>query len=126
MGSGHFLVSLVDWMADRVLTAIEDAADIIDWAGKQPYKSPLVGRIATIRSRIEKRAKEHSWPLPERQLDDRNIVRRMILKRCVYGVDLNPMAVELSQCLALAAHFHGRRAALIPRPSPALRQLAIR
>jgi hypothetical protein len=32
MGSGHFLVSLVDWMADRVLAAIEDAAELASWA----------------------------------------------------------------------------------------------
>lgn len=94
MGSGHFLVSLVDWMADRVLTAIEEAAETVDWA---EYESPLIARIASIRSRIEKRAKEHKWPLPEHQLDERNIVRRMVLKRCVYGVDLNPMAVELAK-----------------------------
>lgn len=73
MGSGHFLVSLVDWMADRVLAAIEAAAEMIDWAEKTPYESPLIKRIAAIRSRIEKRAKEHNWPLPERQLDERNI-----------------------------------------------------
>lgn len=97
MGSGHFLVSLVDWMADRVLAAIEDAGEIAAWARGPAYESPLIKRIAAIRIRIEKRAKEHNWPLPERQLDERNIIRRMILKRCVYGVDLNPMAVELAK-----------------------------
>lgn len=103
MGSGHFLVSLVDWMADRVLAAMEQAAETADWAGKQKYESPLLARIAEIRSRIEARAKKHKWPLPEKQLDDRNIVRRMILKRCIYGVDLNPMAVELAK-VALWLH----------------------
>jgi len=97
MGSGHFLVSLVDWMADRALAAIDHAPEIVDWAGETPYESPLIKRIAAIRTRIEKRAKERGWPLPERQLDERNIIRRMILKRCVYGVDLNPMAVELAK-----------------------------
>lgn len=103
MGSGHFLVSLVDWMADRVLAAIEQAAETADWNGKQRYESPLVARIASIRKRIEARAKEHRWPMAEGQLDDRNIVRRMILKRCIYGVDLNPMAVELAK-VALWLH----------------------
>jgi hypothetical protein len=97
MGSGHFLVSLVDWMADRVLAAIDDATEAADWGGKRPYESPLIKRVETIRTRIQKRAKEHGWPLPERQLDERHIIRRMILKRCVYGVDLNPMAVELAK-----------------------------
>ena len=31
------------------------------------------------------------------RLDDRHIVKRMVLKRCIYGVDKNPMAVELAK-----------------------------
>ena len=30
-------------------------------------------------------------------LSDRAIIRRMVLKRCIYGVDLNPLAVELAK-----------------------------
>ena len=37
------------------------------------------------------------------QLDDRHIVRRMVLKRCVYGVDKHMMAVELTK-VALWLH----------------------
>ena len=33
--------------------------------GQDAYVSPLDRRIATIRSRIEKRAKEHNWPVPD-------------------------------------------------------------
>ena len=36
-------------------------------------------------------------------VDDRAIVRRMVLKRCVFGVDKNPMAVELAK-VALWLH----------------------
>jgi type II restriction/modification system DNA methylase subunit YeeA len=36
-------------------------------------------------------------------LDDRHIVRRTILKRCIYGVDKSPMAVELAK-VALWLH----------------------
>ena len=36
-------------------------------------------------------------PIDAGQLDDRHIIRRMVLKRCVYGVDKNPMAVELAK-----------------------------
>ena len=42
-------------------------------------------------------ADERGWTIDAAQLDDRHIVRRMILKRCVYGVDKNPMAVELAK-----------------------------
>jgi hypothetical protein len=100
MGSGHFLVSLVDWLADRVLDAMAEAAAAAGFAG---YVSPLASRIEAIRARILKEAKTHRWPIAETQLDDRQIVRRMVLKRVVYGVDKNPMAVELAK-VALWLH----------------------
>src|SRR5439155_2038329 len=31
------------------------------------------------------------------RLTDINLLKRHVLKRCIYGVDLNPMAVELSK-----------------------------
>lgn len=93
MGSGHFLVSLVDWLSDKVLTAIGDAERIAGDA----YASPLVGNIAALREAILANARAHGWPIVEGQLEDRHIVRRMVLKRCVHGVDLNRMAVELAK-----------------------------
>jgi len=99
MGSGHFLVSLVDWLSDKVLKATADA----EIEAGDGYTSPLVGRIATLRADILARATEHGWPIVAEQLDDPHIVRRMVLKRCIYGVDLNPMAVELAK-VALWLH----------------------
>ena len=99
MGSGHFLVSLVDWLSDKVLTAIGEAENLADG----DYTSPLVELIAALREGIVANAREHGWPIVEEQLDDRHIVRRMVLKRCVHGVDLNPMAVELAK-VALWLH----------------------
>ncbi len=93
MGSGHFLVSLVDWLSDKVLTAIGDAEVV---AGDS-YTSPLVQNISSLREAILANAREHGWPIVEDQLEDRHIVRRMVLKRCVHGVDLNRMAVELAK-----------------------------
>jgi hypothetical protein len=93
MGSGHFLVSLVDWLSDKVLTAIGDAEV---FAGES-YASPLVQNIASLREAILANAREHGWPIVADQLEDRHIVRRMVLKRCVHGVDLNRMAVELAK-----------------------------
>ena len=92
MGSGHFLVSLVDYLADRVITAMAEAE-----AAEDGYVSPLTDRINTIRSRIERNAAERGWTIDAEQLDDRHMVRRMVLKRCIYGVDKNPMAVELAK-----------------------------
>ncbi len=100
MGSGHFLVSLVDTLADHVLDAMAEAAAL---AGDLAYASPLANKIEDIRRTILKNARSANWTIDEAQLDDRHIVRRMVLKRCVYGVDKNPMAVELAK-VALWLH----------------------
>ena len=102
MGSGHFLVSLVDFMADQVIIAMAEAE--LDAPGEWgDYISPLGERIDTIRNTILTNADERDWTIDEEQLDDRHIIRRMVLKRCIYGVDKNPMAVELAK-VALWLH----------------------
>jgi hypothetical protein len=100
MGSGHFLVSLVDTLADHVLDAMAEAAAL--GVGLH-YTSPLADKIEDIRVTILRNARAANWTIDEEQLDDRHIVRRMVLKRCVYGVDKNPMAVELAK-VALWLH----------------------
>lgn len=94
MGSGHFLVSLVDFLADQVISAMAEAEVMVDW---DDYVSPLSERIATIRNTILANADLNNWTVDVDQLDDRHIIRRMVLKRCVFGVDKNPMAVELAK-----------------------------
>ncbi len=108
MGSGHFLVSLVDYLADQVLEAMSHGAESVleqpwAWEAANLWVSPLIARIADIRDRILASAKEHDWTVAPEQLDDRHIVRRMILKRVIHGVDKNPMAVELAK-VALWLH----------------------
>lgn len=107
MGSGHFLVALVDDLADRVLEAVTAAQLLVaeqPWAAHlsegenpRPWQSPVVARIAHIRRTILQQAREHHWAVTPAQLDDRHIVRRMVLKRSLFGVDKNPMAVELAK-----------------------------
>ena len=94
MGSGHFLVSLVDYLADQVIAAMAEAEAIVAWGD---YISPLGERIEAIRNTILGNAEERGWTVDPAQLDDRHIIRRMVLKRCVYGVDKNLMAVELAK-----------------------------
>ena len=98
MRSGHFLVNLVDYLADRMMMALADAE-----ASEKDYSSPLTERIDTMRKTIINNAEERDWTLNVEHLDDRHIVRRMVLKRCIYGVDKNPMAVELAK-VALWLH----------------------
>lgn len=100
MGSGHFLVSLVDYLSDQVIAAMAEAEAAVTWGD---YVSPLSDRIDTIRHTILANAEERNWTIDPEQLDDRHIIRRMVLKRCVYGVDKNPMAVELAK-VALWLH----------------------
>ena len=67
MGSGHFLVALVDWLADRILEAAQDGAEKVNACGfaahlveaGRPWTSPIVARVADIRRRILTAAREH-------------------------------------------------------------------
>ena len=96
MGSGHFLVTAVDYLSDDIAGLVEYAPVYPEWLDGE-YESPLVGRIASIRDDILLRAEESNWILDEAQLTDQAIIRRMVLKRCIYGVDKNPLTVELAK-----------------------------
>ena len=96
MGSGHFLVSAVDFLSDYIAHLVEDVPAIPEWLDEE-YASPLVERIAAIRDDIVKRANESRWIMDESLLTDQAIIRRMVLKRCIYGVDKNPLTVELAK-----------------------------
>ena len=96
MGSGHFLVTAVDFLSDYVADLIEYVPDVPAWRDAG-YVSPLVKRVAAIRKEILQRAREADWVMDESQLTDQAIIRRMVLKRCIYGVDKNPLTVELAK-----------------------------
>ena len=96
MGSGHFLVTAVDFLSDYIAELIERVPSVPEWLDGE-YASPLVGRVAAIREDIRKRANESNWVLDEAQLTDQAIIRRMVLKRCIYGVDKNRLTVELAK-----------------------------
>ena len=98
MGSGHFLVSAVDFLTDDIADLIEFAPAVPDWLDENDaYHSPLLDRVATIRADILHRAAESGWVVNEVQLTDQAIIRRLVLKRCIYGVDKNPLTVELAK-----------------------------
>lgn len=82
MGSGAFLVQACRWLADRLVEAWAQAE-------AQGRTVGMDGRVADAETSIE--------PLP-RDTEARTIVaRRLIAERCLYGVDLNPLAVELAK-----------------------------
>ncbi len=96
MGSGHFLVTAVDFLSDYIAELIEYVPAVPEWLNGG-YESPLVERVEAIRSEIIRRAEESDWVLDKAQLTDQAIVRRMVLKRCIYGVDKNRLTVELAK-----------------------------
>jgi len=81
-----------------VIAAMAEAEALVEH-----YVSPLSDRIDVIRNTIMANAEDRGWTIDPEQLDDRHIIRRMVLKRCVYGVDKNSMAVELAK-VALWLH----------------------
>ena len=113
MGSGHFLITAIDWLTAEI-------EDLLDRYGGEPsaHRSPVLAELERIeawrsqplpssiqgpaRDEVEQRRaveQQLQFPPPDR----RALIRRMVLKRCIYGVDKNPMAVELAK-VALWVH----------------------
>ena len=96
MGSGHFLVTAVDFLSDFIAELVEYVPAVPEWLDGE-YESPLVRRVEAIREDILRRAAESEWVIDDSLLTDQAIIRRMVLKRCIYGVDKNPLTVELAK-----------------------------
>jgi Eco57I restriction-modification methylase len=86
MGSGHFLVEAVDFITDRLLTFL-NAFPI----------NPVSFALERTRRSILESLGEQGVAVDPGKLTDINLLKRHVLKRCIYGVDLNPMAVELAK-----------------------------
>jgi hypothetical protein len=87
MGSAHFLVETVDYITDRVL----------DFLAGFPTNPVQVVVDQRIRRQILDALDQQEVKINEERLTDVNLIKRLVMKRCVYGVDLNPMAVELAK-----------------------------
>jgi hypothetical protein len=96
MGSGHFLVGAVDFLSDKILELI-DKYNNKEIFGKEKYIIPIVGKIEEIRKRILEKSNKEGYLIQENYLNDKDIIKRIVLKRSIYGVDLNPLAVELAK-----------------------------
>ena len=96
MGSGHFLVTAVDFLSDYIAELVEHVPAVTEWLDGE-YRSPLMDRVAAIRQDILGRAEEAHWIVDEGMLTDQAVMRRMVIKRCIYGVDKNPLTVELAK-----------------------------
>lgn len=86
-GSAHFLVEVLDVLADRSVTFLAE----------QPLPA-LSGRLAELRGAAGGAGR----------VSDLALLRRLLLKHCIYGVDVSPMGVEIATVsLWLAAFVPG-------------------
>jgi type II restriction/modification system DNA methylase subunit YeeA len=76
MGSGHFPVNAVDYLARKIIDAQE----------KQDRQA-MDDEDAEVRAPTTK----------EGELRDINWARRKVAQRCIYGIDVNPLATELAK-----------------------------
>jgi len=96
MGSGHFLVGAVDYLADRILEIVDETSGKV-YFGNEVYESPLLQKLKRIRKKILVKTEKEGYKIDEKKLSGKNLIKRIVLKRCIYGVDLNPLAVELAK-----------------------------
>ncbi len=86
MGSAHFLTAALDVMADRYGRFLAE-----------------VPGLTGVRKQLDELRRDD---LPGvRQPEDDDLLRRLILKRCIYGVDISPMAVEVANVTLWLASF---------------------
>ena len=86
MGSAHFLTVALDVMADRYATFLAE-----------------VDGISGVAKQLQDLRRDD---LPGvRPPEDGELLRRLILKRCIYGVDISPMAVEVANITLWLASF---------------------
>jgi hypothetical protein len=95
MGSGHFLVAAVDHITGWIM-------DIL----KEHPEAPLARIIDEDREKVIKEQKEKGIEISTELLSDSIILKRLVTKRCVYGVDINPLAVELAKLSLWLDSFH--------------------
>ena len=76
-GSAHFLVEVVDELADKIATLLGELA------------------LPAVREQLDAlRAKAAQFGAG---VEDTALLKRLVLKRCVYGVDLSAMGVEIAK-----------------------------
>jgi hypothetical protein len=80
MGSGAFLVGACLFLADAYARALGKEQSLLEQSNTE------TGEIEALESEQEELSDEEARPY-----------RRLVAERCLYGVDLNPMAVELAK-----------------------------
>jgi hypothetical protein len=87
MGSGHFLVEAVDFLTDELIQILN----------LYPDHNPILKMLDQMRNSIVENLRSQGIRLDPSRLEPTQLLQRVVMKRCIYGVDLNPMAVELAK-----------------------------
>lgn len=91
MGSGHFLIYAIDRIERKFR----------DYLLSHPLP-PVRIQLSELREAARAELGE-SADILESRLEDAALLRRLIARRCIYGVDMNPISVQLAQ-LAVWIH----------------------
>jgi Eco57I restriction-modification methylase len=89
MGSGHFVVRTTEWLADQIVY--------------HPTTRTMTEKIVVIGDKRRSRAdilKDNRIPVPPGASQEQAEIaywRRRVVEACIYGVDVNPLAVELAK-----------------------------
>ncbi|WKZ20407.1 MAG: hypothetical protein QY310_07525 [Candidatus Jettenia sp. CY-1] len=86
IGSGHFLVHTVDFITDKIIAFLANFPD-----------NSVIRKIEKLKHEILDGIKRQGVSIDESKLTEVNLTKRTVMKRCIYGVDLNEMAVELAK-----------------------------
>ncbi|ACN55470.1 type I restriction enzyme r protein (plasmid) [Borreliella burgdorferi WI91-23] len=79
-GSGHFLISCLDYLTEKVWYELDKFEDVKKELEKEYIAILKESEEYDVRDSINKEL----------------VLKRILLKRCIYGVDINPISVEIT------------------------------
>ena len=80
-GSGHFLIQALNTITEHIITHFEDFPS---------FKALYEREAQSIKDNT-------SAYISDYEVDESDIIKRLLLKRMIYGIDLNPFSVELTK-----------------------------
>ena len=83
MGSGAFLVQTIRYMSERLVEAWQQALNATEASLCMPYALPCTSSA--------------SLPIPKEYDEQKRYAKRFVARECIYGVDINPLAVEIAK-----------------------------
>ena len=86
MGSGHFLVEALNRITSWAATILQEH-----------NSHPLVKEMSDDRRAILDAQQKNGIEIDENLLTDDVLLKRRVMKRCIFGIDINPLAVELAK-----------------------------